>query len=48
MKGGDAMQEKTIGLIIRVAEIIIGIALLIKDIFNGGNKHDDSGASKKK
>jgi len=42
------MQEKTIGIIIKAAEIIIGIALLIKDIFNGGNKHDDSGASKKK
>ncbi len=42
------MQEKTIGLIIRVAEIIIGIALLIKDIFNGGGKNDNSGASKKK
>ena len=42
------MQEKTIGLIIRVAEIAICIALLIKDIFNGGSKNDDSGASKKK
>ena len=41
------MQEKTIGLIIRVAEIVIGIAILIKEIFGGG-KHDDSGASKKK
>ena len=42
------MQEKTIRLIIKAAEIIIGIALLIKDIFNGGGNHDDSGASKKK
>ena len=36
------MQEKTIGLIIRVAEIVIGIAILIKDIFNGGKKNGDS------
>jgi hypothetical protein len=42
------MQDKTIRLIIKVAEIAIGIAILIKDIFNGGNKHDDSGASEKK
>jgi hypothetical protein len=42
------MQEKTIGLIIKIAEIVIGIAILIKAIINGGNKHDDSGASKKK
>jgi len=42
------MQEKTIRLIIKVAEIAICVAILIKDIFNGGNKHDDSGASEKK
>jgi hypothetical protein len=41
------MQEKTVKLIIKAAEIAIGIALLIKEIFGGG-KHDDSGASKKK
>jgi len=33
------MQEKTIRLIIKIAEITIGIAILIKDIF-GGNKYD--------
>ncbi len=42
------MQEKTIKLIIKVAEIAIGIAILIKDIFNGGDKNDNGGASKKK
>jgi len=46
-KGGDAMQEKTVKLIIKTAEIAIGIAILIKEIFGGG-KHDDSGTSKKK
>jgi len=42
------MQEKTVKLIIKAAEIAIGIAILIKEIFNGGGKHDDSGASKEK
>lgn len=46
-KEGDAMQEKTVKLIIKAAEIAIGIAILIKEIFGGG-KHDDSGTSKKK
>jgi len=42
------MQEKTIRLIIKIAQIVIGVALLIKDIFMGGDKNDNSGASKKK
>ncbi len=42
------MQEKTIRLIIKIAQIVIGVAILIKDTFNGGSKHDDSGASEKK
>jgi len=37
------MQEKTIRLIIKIAEITIGIAILIKDIFNGGGKNDSKG-----
>ena len=47
-KGGDAMQEKTIRLIIKIAQIVLGVAILIKDIlFNGGN-NGKSGNSKKK
>ena len=42
------MQEKTIRLIIKIAEIAIGIAILIKDIFNGGNGHDSKGNPKTK
>ena len=37
------MQEKTVKLIIKVAEIAIGIAILIKDFFNGGSGHDSKG-----
>jgi len=44
-----AMQEKTIRLIIKIAQIVLGVAILIKDIlFNGGDKNDNGGASKKK
>ena len=42
------MQEKTIKLIIKVAEIAICVALLIKDIFNGGRKDDRKGNPEKK
>ena len=43
------MQEKTVKLIIKAAEIVLGVAILIKDIlFNGGNSNDNGGASKKK
>ncbi len=42
------MQEKTIKLIIKVAEIAIGIAILIKDIFNGGDKNDGKRDTKTK
>jgi len=43
------MQEKTINLIIKVVELAVGIAIAIKDhLKNGGNKHDDSGASETK
>ena len=41
------MQEKTVKLIIKVAEIAIGIAILINDIF-GGNKYDSEGNPKTK
>jgi hypothetical protein len=37
------MQEKTIKLIIKVAEIAICVAMLIKDFFNGGSGHDSKG-----
>mgnify|MGYP000935358663 FL=1 len=42
------MQEKTIRLIIKIAQIVLGVAILIKDIlFNGGN-NGKSGNSEKK
>lgn len=34
------MQEKTVKLIIKIAEIAICVAVLIKDIFSGGNSND--------
>lgn len=37
------MQEQTIRLIIKVAEIAICVAILIKDFFNGGSKNDSKG-----
>lgn len=37
------MQGKTIRLIIKIAEIAICVAVLIKDIFNGGSGNDSKG-----
>ena len=35
------MQEKTIRLIIKIAQIVLGVTILIKDIlFNGGSHND--------
>ena len=43
------MEEKTVKLIIRVVELVVGIAIAIKDhLRNGGKKDDDSGASETK
>jgi len=42
------MQEKTIRLIIKIAQIVIGVAILIKDTFNGGSNNDSKRAPKTK
>ena len=43
------MQEKTIRLIIRIAEFVVGVAILLKDILlNGGKKDDGKGNTKTK
>lgn len=47
-KEWDAMQEKTIKLIIKIAEIAICVAILIKDFFNGESKNDSKGNPKTK
>lgn len=42
------MQENTIRLIIKIAQIVIGVAILIKDVLlNGGDKNGNSGNAKK-
>ena len=43
------MQEKTINLIIKIVELVVGIAIAIKDhLKNGGKKDDNSGTSETK
>ncbi len=43
------MQEKTVNLIIRVVELIVSIAIAIKDnLKNGGKKDDNGGTSETK
>lgn len=41
------MKRKTIQMILWVAEVVTGIAILIKDTIKGRNQNDHAGTGKK-